>query len=1203
MKSNTTYLALFCFLLASCTTQPGKVEFRLDEIEYKKPKVVNASPTIRQIPDSLPNAKYTTEKGQLVTRDHSIPLKIVTKKKAGKPKITEKRLKKRKIPTNLKKRLAGTPKKVKARGKTIPARGKVVMAGKPISKPYMVPVVRDQDNYGFRNISQDQNLPGTNGYALLEDSHGRIWIGTDNGLVILEGGEMKIYTTQEGLSSNGVFSLLESSTGAIWIGTDAGVDVFKEGLFLHYGTEEGLSGNRVYTLLESSTGAIWIGTFRGGVDVFESGNFTHYGIEEGLSSNRIRSLLESSTGAIWIGTYGGGVDIYESDSFTHYGTEEGLSGNRIYSLLESSTGAIWIGTSGKGVDVFESGSFTHYGIDEGLSGNTVYSLLESSTGAIWLSIYRGGVDVFESGSFLHYGTEEGLSSNRVNRLLESSTGAIWIGTAGGGVDVFESDIFTHYGTQEGLSNNFIRSLLEASTGAIWIGNEGGLDVFKSGSFTHYGVDEGLSSNRVRSLLESSTGAIWIGTSGGGVDVFESGSFAHYGTEEGLSSDFVVSLLESATGAIWIGTSEGGVDVFESGSFTHYGREEGLSDNRVRSLLESSTGAIWIGSYGGGVDVFESGSFTHYGTEEGLSSNRVYSLLESAIGSIWIGTIGGGVDVFESGGFTHYSTQEGLADNAVTQLAMDNLGNIWAGTGKGMTRFVAKEEGYELTSWNKSHGLKYMDFNGPGNPMLFTKTDKVSKKGTMWSGIGGVLTVFEPPLADTLKPTLFFTGIDIWQKPIDWSRISDVEEKIKTMKGIKPDTLFFPDSDSVLLLDNLPSESNSLTTAGIRWSGVEDLAPYHLPLNLELPHNQNHLTFHYSGMKLKEQFDVVYRYILEGMDKSWSPFSQEGKADYRNIPPGQYTFRVRARGRNLLWSDETSISFLVHPPWWLTWWAKTLWTGFVLGFFFAIYKVSIRALKLQKKKLEFQVEEQTLELKEQNVEISLKKDELEVLNQEKNKLIGMVAHDLRSPLNSVKGLIYITRTEKDKAVKERFMEMIATSTDRMTDMVNRILDVSALEAKTLNLRMEKVDLVVLINQRMINFRMNAETKKQQVELILNCDSATIEIDKNYFIQVLENLMSNAIKYSEHATDIKISLEFNAEQLKLTVQDQGQGISEEEQKNLFKEFTTLSSKTTDGEKATGLGLSIVKKYVEAMNGKIWCESELGVGSKFILQFKTP
>ncbi len=236
----------------------------------------------------------------------------------------------------------------------------------------------------------------------------------------------------------------------------------------------------------------------------------------------------------------------------------------------------------------------------------------------------------------------------------------------------------------------------------------------------------------------------------------------------------------------------------------------------------------------------------------------------------------------------------------------------------------------------------------------------------------------------------------------------------------------------------------------------------------------------------------------------------------------------------------------------------------------------------------------------NSEINYQKEELEFLNQEKNKLIGVVAHDLRSPLNSVKGLVNIYKIEDDENEKERYLDLISVSTERMTDMVNRVLDVSALESKKLDLRSEKVDLVELMNQLMLNFQINAEKKNQSIKLDTKLEQAHVELDKNYLIQVIENLASNALKYSEKETTTTISIESVQNKIRLSVIDQGPGISKEEQKKLFKEFSTLTTRTTGGEKATGLGLSIVKKYVEAMKGRIWCESVLGEGSAFKIEF---
>lgn len=1193
------YALFFCISLVGCKTQPDKIAFPFDETLYKKPISVKAKPNLSEIPTNLPNAKYTTQDSKLVLRKRNIPLAEPVITKASKPVITVDQVKRRKIPANLEKRRAGAPKKVKAIGKKVPAKGKFVMAEQPISKPYILNIARDDDKYGIRYMSQDQNLPGTYIYVVLEDSHGRIWIGTDNGLALLDGEELIIYTTQEGLSSNRIVSLLESSTGAIWIGTDGGgVDVFESGFFIHYGVTEGLSSNNVSSLLESSDGAIWIGTYGGGVDVYESGHFTHYGVAEGLTSNRVRSLLQIDSGAIWIATDGGGVNIFDSGNFLHFGIKEGLSSARVRCLIQSSTGAIWIGTDGGGLDVFDSGSLINYGTDEGLNRNHILSLLETSNGAIWIGTF-GGVSVLESGSITRYDTEDGLSSNSILSLLESSKGAIWIGTARGGVNVFDSGSFTHYGTEEGLSSNSVRSLLATSLGELWIGTiGGGVDVFNSGNFSHFGSAQGLSSNSVLSLLETSSGAIWIGTDGEGLDLFKGNDIIHYGKEQGLSSNRVLSLLESSTGAIWIGTS-GGVNVLESGKFTHYTTAEGLSSNYVLSIIESSTGAIWIGTEGNGVDVFESGRIMHYGKAEGLSSNRIRSLLESSTGAIWIGTARGGLDIFEDGRFTHYGTAEGLADNAVTQLAMDGQGNVWAGTGKGITRFVAKNDGYQLTTWNKSHGFKYMDFNSPGNPLVFTKPDQNAPNGTMWSGVGGVLTAFEPAMADTLKPALFITGLHIGQKTVGWNRISDIKEKIGNMDVIKPDTLFFPDKDSFLLFSNMPLDNNPLIKAGIRWSGVEDLAPYNLPKNLELPFDQNYVTFHYSGMKLSEQFDIVYRYTLEGMDKKWSSFTREDKASYRNIAPGEYIFRVRARGRNFLWSEEASVSFVVHPPWWLTWWAFFIYGFLMVIVVIMIVKLNTYRLVQQKRQLAKTVNERTAEVVKQKEEIELQAETLMELNATKDKFFSIISHDLKGPLTSLSSFIYILRDHIDSLTKEQLHELIQDldkSQKNVSVLLENLLSWALSQTGKIQFVPEKFDLTALLqeNQELL------ETQAANKKLTLRNTATTklvVNANKNSISTVVRNLISNAIKFTHENGTITLGWKKRDTDVVVYIADTGVGMEPAMVEKIFSIGNTHSKLGTADEKGTGLGLMLCKEFVEKNGGKIWITSEKNVGSRFM------
>ncbi|MEQ9165696.1 MAG: tetratricopeptide repeat protein, partial [Fulvivirga sp.] len=249
------------------------------------------------------------------------------------------------------------------------------------------------------------------------------------------------------------------------------------------------------------------------------------------------------------------------------------------------------------------------------------------------------------------------------------------------------------------------------------------------------------------------------------------------------------------------------------------------------------------------------------------------------------------------------------------------------------------------------------------------------------------------------------------------------------------------------------------------------------------------------------------------------------------------------------------------------------------------------------------------LKVQYAEIQRQKEQIEninaelvQLNEEKNDLISIVAHDLKSPLNQISGMLDIIKLTLKKQDKEQqdYISRIDQSTARLKRMVTKILDVSAIEAKTLNVTMEEVDINVLLKDVVTSFYEMAE--KKEIEIVENLSSvANVNVDKGYATEVLENLMSNAVKYSPLGKKIRVDMQENGQFVKIGFADQGQGISKNDMKRLFGKYHKLSARPTAGEDSTGLGLSIVKKYVEALNGKVWCESVEGEGATFFVEFQ--
>lgn len=243
----------------------------------------------------------------------------------------------------------------------------------------------------------------------------------------------------------------------------------------------------------------------------------------------------------------------------------------------------------------------------------------------------------------------------------------------------------------------------------------------------------------------------------------------------------------------------------------------------------------------------------------------------------------------------------------------------------------------------------------------------------------------------------------------------------------------------------------------------------------------------------------------------------------------------------------------------------------------------------------------MELQTQRDEIWKKNEELVSLNNEKNNLIGIVAHDLKSPLNQIGGLITLLKlTTELEGEPSEYVDTMSESVSRLNAMIEKILDVEAIESKKLNLIIERVDLVEILDKLSQNYVHNAKEKDIKLVKAFEIESAYTFADASFVSQIYENLISNAIKFSPTNKKVTISLNEVEKKWRCEIKDEGPGISEEDQKKLFGKFQKLSAKPTGNETSTGLGLSIVKKYVDAMNGKIWCESKLGKGASFIVEF---
>lgn len=380
----------------------------------------------------------------------------------------------------------------------------------------------------------------------------------------------------------------------------------------------------------------------------------------------------------------------------------------------------------------------------------------------------------------------------------------------------------------------------------------------------------------------------------------------------------------------------------------------------------------------------------------------------------------------------------------------------------------------------------------------------------------------------------------------------------------------------------------------------------LPTNLTYRYND--LTFHFNTSCLRDEQHNFYQYKLEGDEDKWSEWSAQNKAYFTNLKEGNYRFFVRSKGFDGIASEPSVYYFNISPPWYRFTFAYLSYLALAIFILWAVLKLNTRRIRKSNEILEEKVNARTAEIVNQNIKIKAQQDEiigqnqeLQLLNKEKNFLLGAVAHDLKNPLNSIYSVSQLIKMEDDQLDEKQleYINQIAQISLGLTEKVNEILDVTVMDANQNKVPLKRGDLSGLVSEVVKNLQPVASRKN--ISLLFECQETKhfASFEKNYMKKVVQNLLDNAIKFSPAGKQISIKLSRPFDKLRITVIDQGPGISQSDQKKLFQRFTTLSARPTNGEKSTGLGLSIVKRCVEAMGGKVWCESTEGQGATFIVE----
>jgi signal transduction histidine kinase len=396
-------------------------------------------------------------------------------------------------------------------------------------------------------------------------------------------------------------------------------------------------------------------------------------------------------------------------------------------------------------------------------------------------------------------------------------------------------------------------------------------------------------------------------------------------------------------------------------------------------------------------------------------------------------------------------------------------------------------------------------------------------------------------------------------------------------------LFRSNPDTTIILRNGLSVHNIKFDSIAKW--------YNLPVNLELNHKNNYISFNFSAISHTQNNRILYQYKLEGVDQRWNNPTYRTEASYGNLSPGKYTFKLRAVNSLGEQGKETRFSFTINPPWYKTSLFYIIIVSLTIFFIVIYVRQRVKNVTMEKLRLEKLVDEKTKELKERN-------NQLESSNLEKDKFFSIIAHDLKGPFNGFLGLTQILSESLENLSSDDIKEIacnMRSSASNLYSLLENLLQWSRLKRSSMPFNPEPLLISETINNNISSLLADASTKRITIQNS-TAKEQMINADKNMFLTVIRNLISNAIKFTPLEGTISITSSRSNGYVQISVKDSGIGMNKDIVDNLFKLNMVSKRNGTEGEPSSGLGLVISREFIEKHGGTLWVESEENKGSIF-------
>ena len=1042
---------------------------------------------------------------------------------------------------------------------------------------------------------------------IFEDSRGNIWVGTHvRGLVQIRDRRIIPYTVSEGLVSNLISDITEDAEGNIWVGTYEGLNRISNGKLTTFTTENGLTANTISAFHHDGDGNLWVGTTNG-LNRIENGKPVAISDQPGLTDEIITVFYEDGENGIWIGS-AGGLNLYKEGKWSYFSTEQGLANNFISCMTRDSKGNLWIGTNG-GLTRLKDNNWESYTTKQGLRSNSIHGILEDNDSGIWVVTENesigGTLNRFEGERFRAYGTGDGLFNESISELFKDDDGNMWIGTYSG-LNLFSDGRLLSFPQIEGLGGSQVASIIQDHEGHIWVGTASGLFRFRKRGITTLTKAEGLSGDRVSAVLQDKNGNWWIATDGNGLNYIKDGKTTQFKTADGLSNNRVTALCEGRNGTLWIGTRTG-LNRLKDGRITSLSPEKGWENDVIRVIYQDRSGKLWIGSQSG-LRKLETGRLKRVKTGENINPAPVRAITETVDGKLLVGTWGNGLLILENGTFTTVTTKDGLTGNRISCLYVDGEENLWLGIDDGGLNRIKTgnlDSDPDIDTVTAQQGL-YLD-------SVFSIIE--DDGNNLWMGsAAGIFRIGKQDLED------YFGGNRRRVRSVPYNQ-SDGMKSSQCMSGTFPGAvksrdgkLWFATENGAAVLNPAVINHHPLLLR-IKEINMDGLT-IHAPVSkkgkpIEFPPGQGRFEVHYSGVSLYKPDNVQFKTRLEGIDLRWQDVGERRSVNYGNLPPGNYTFMVKACNSDGKWfEDHASFSFYLKPYYYNTTWFRVLLGAFVLLLAFFGYRYRVRHLKARERELAMLVEERTRELKE-------KSEKLKEMDNIKSRFFANISHEFRTPLTLIIGPLeqMINDCPDHASERKRELTLVLRNAQRLLRLINQLLELSKLESGKMKLEARRVNVSEFIKGMISSFGLLARQK--ELKLLYrpfgedgSADGEMGENDVHAYIDVrkmedvFSNLLVNALKFTPPGGQVIVSLQphggsvegFPDGWFEVVVSDTGPGIPSSELAHIFDRFYQADSTHEHHQKGSGIGLALCRELVELHHGVIVAGNRDGGGSMF-------